>query len=101
MPGNGRTMDGNRSAARWTDANRVAVRAVLVARGQDATTDLLRNGILDPVAVPVLLADASFASHAALGDGCTPNLIATLELDETGSSAEASEPPQAGSPKDD
>jgi hypothetical protein len=90
-------------ADRLAKANRVSIRAVLVPRGQDATKALAENGILEPVAVPFLFADAAFASASHLGDGRTPNLIATLEPDETGSSDASKEgsQPASGTAEDD
>lgn len=61
-------------------SNRVSIRAVLVPKGQDAAPALLKNGILNPVVVPFVIADVSSAGAPVLGDGRTPNLVGKLEL---------------------
>lgn len=59
-------------------ANRVSLRAVLAADGDDVTQALAQAGIVDPVAIPVQADPAD----GFLGDGITPNLTGVLELDE-------------------
>jgi hypothetical protein len=65
-------------------ADRVSIRAVLATSGQDVAKALAENGIFDPVEIPFMYADESFAGGGMIGDGCTPNVTATLELDRTG-----------------
>ena len=62
--------------------NRVSIRAVLVADGQDPHDALAEAGIHDPVAVRVVLADDPDLSGGVLGDTLTPNLMAVLEPDQ-------------------
>jgi hypothetical protein len=59
-------------------ANRVSIRAVLAADGDDVTQALAQAGIVDPVAIPVQADPA----EGFLGDGITPNLTGVLEQDE-------------------
>ena len=61
--------------------NRVSIRAVLAAKGEDVTEALMRAGIINPVAIPVVLGDDAHAVGGLLGDGITPNLTGVLELD--------------------
>ena len=63
-------------------ANRVSIRAVLAADGEDVTQALAEAGIVDPVAVPVLLGEAADPAGGILGDGITPNLTGVLEPDD-------------------
>jgi hypothetical protein len=58
-------------------ANRVSIRAVLAADGEDVTQALAQAGIVDPVAIPVHVD----AVDGFLGDGITPNLTGVLEPD--------------------
>jgi len=76
-------------ADRLATANRVSIRAVLALQGQDVQQALLESGILDPVTIPYALDDGTPESAAALGNGMTPNLQATLDLGEE-------EPPTSG-----
>lgn len=69
--------------------NRVSIRAVLVADGQDPHDALVEAGIHDPVAVRVVLADDHDLSGGLLGDTLTPNLMAVLEPDEPDDFADA------------
>lgn len=60
--------------------NRVSIPAVLVHEGEDPAAALAEAGILDPVAVSVLLDDDELdTSVGILGDGITPNIEAVLE----------------------
>jgi hypothetical protein len=59
--------------------DRVSIRAVLVRDGEDPTQALAAAGIVDPVALPVVLGEG--APDVSFGDGFTPNLTAVLELD--------------------
>ncbi len=70
------------TADRQAKADRVSIRAVLVPDGEDATKALVESGILEPVTIPFICADESFASGGMMGDGRTPNVVATLELDQ-------------------
>jgi hypothetical protein len=70
--------------------NRVSIRAVLVKEGEDPTAALLEAGIVDPIAIRVVLGEDPHLSDGMLGDGRTPNLTAVLEteqVDDSGSSA--------------
>ena len=82
-------------ADKLTAMNRVSIRAVLAAEGEDVTEALARAGILNPVAIPVLLdeEDAHPAGHL-LGDGITPNLTGVLELDDDEDDDDAAHPQQ-------
>jgi hypothetical protein len=84
-------MSGNDAASMLTKANRVSIRAVLVPIGEDIGNVLVQHGILDPISIPFAFADES---HAALGGSSIPNVIATLELDDTGQGASAPAEPQ-------
>jgi hypothetical protein len=70
--------------------DRVSIRAVLVRQGQDPSAALAQAGIIDAVAIPVMLGDASGPSGQGLGNGITPNLIGVLEPDPMEHDAEAS-----------
>jgi hypothetical protein len=95
-------MDEKESADLLAKVNRVSIRAVLVQRGQDAAKALVENGILDPVEVPFVFGDASMASGGVMSDGRTPNLFATLELDDTDPADAAPKTAQpAASPRQD
>ncbi len=59
--------------------DRISVRAVLVADGEDPGQALAAAGIVDPIAVPVVFGEA--APGIGFGDGITPNLTAVLEPD--------------------
>lgn len=65
--------------------NRVSIPAVLVQEGDDPTAALAEAGILEPIALSVLLQeDVLDPSMGILGDGITPNIQAVLEShDET------------------
>jgi hypothetical protein len=65
-----------------TAMNRVSIRAVLAAEGEDVTAALAQAGILNPVAIPVLLGEDAHTAGAILGDGITPNLTGVLEPDD-------------------
>jgi hypothetical protein len=81
-------MSGDDAASRLTKANRVSIRAVLVPIGEDVGKVLVEHGILDPISIPFAFANES---RAPLGDSLIPDVIATLELDETGSTASAAD----------
>jgi len=66
---------------RLTAMNRVSIRAVLAAEGEDVAAALARAGIVNPVAIPVLLGEDAPAAGTVLGDGITPNLTGVLEPD--------------------
>ena len=61
--------------------NRVSIRAVLVQQGQDPGPALAAAGILNPIAIPVVLGEQVELSSGILGDGITPNLTAVLETE--------------------
>jgi hypothetical protein len=60
--------------------NRVSIRAVLVTDGQDARAALAKAGIVDPVALRVVMGDDQ--SGGFLGNGITPNLTGVLETEQ-------------------
>ena len=59
--------------------DRVSIRAVLVNEGEDPGSALSAAGILDPIAIPVVLGEELDLSGGILGDGISPNLTAVLE----------------------
>ena len=67
--------------------NRVSIRAVLVNEGEDAHAALAAAGLVDPVAIPVLVGDDHDLGGGILGDGITPNLTAVLETEDDGEDA--------------
>ncbi|WP_428485573.1 hypothetical protein [Rhodopila sp.] len=69
-------------ADRLTKANRISIQAVLVPEGHDPVPLLLANGIYEPVAIPFVVDDDAFNSGGILGDGVTPNVVATLDFGE-------------------
>jgi hypothetical protein len=73
--------------------NRVSIRAVLVTDGQDPRAALAQAGIINPVAVPVILGDDMDLSGGILGDGITPNLTGVLETDQEDDFGVWSDPP--------
>jgi hypothetical protein len=79
--------------------NRVSVHAVLVSEGEDPGPALLAVGILDPIAIPVVLGEEADLSGGLLGDGITPNLAAVLETEDVDDldSSPTSEPDKSGS----
>jgi len=58
--------------------DRVSIPAVLVRDGEDPGPALAAAGIVDPIAIPVVLGENPHAL-GMLGDGFTPNLIGVLE----------------------
>jgi hypothetical protein len=81
-------------------ADRVSVRAVLAADGEDVTQALAQAGIVDPVAISVQIDSAG----GFLGDGITPNLTGVLEPDLTddggpGASADTAQAPPDARPE--
>jgi hypothetical protein len=63
--------------------DRISIRAVLVHEGEDPGPALREAGIIDAVALPVMLDDDSHHIGGFLGDGITDNLTAVLEPDVT------------------
>ncbi len=61
--------------------NRVSIRAVLVREGEDPSAALAEAGIVNPVAIPVVLGEQVDLPGGILGDGITPNLKAVLETE--------------------
>lgn len=61
--------------------NRVSIRAVLIPEGQDPGPALAEAGLVNPVALPVVLGDSPDLPNGILGDGFTDNLTAVLETD--------------------
>jgi hypothetical protein len=61
--------------------NRVSIRAVLVTDGQDVRAALAKAGIVDPVALHVVMGDDLDQSGGFLGNGITPNLTGVLETE--------------------
>ena len=77
-------------------ANRVSIRAILLPDGEDAAQALAENGIDNPVVVPFIYANETFDSGGVMGDGRTPNVVATLERDQNDrSNAESGSSPPA------
>ena len=62
--------------------NRVSIRAVLVNEGEDPGQALSEAGIVDPIAVPVVLGEDLHLSSGILGNGVTPNLTGMLETEQ-------------------
>ncbi len=60
----------------------VSFRAVLVAQGEDPGQALSDAGIIDPVALPVILGDNPTLPTGILGDGLTPNIVAVLQTEQ-------------------
>lgn len=67
---------------RLAAANRVSIRAVLVSQGVDASAALARAGIIDAVAIPVVVGDDVDLPGGIFGNGRTPNLTAVLETEQ-------------------
>ncbi len=65
--------------SRLPSFSRVSIQAVLVKEGEDPSAALAEAGLVNPVAIPVLLGDEPHLSGGILGDGITPNLTAFLE----------------------
>jgi hypothetical protein len=62
--------------------NRVSIRAVLVHEGEDPGPALAAAGIVNPIAIPVVVGEELDLSGGILGDGITPNLIGVLETEQ-------------------
>jgi hypothetical protein len=62
--------------------NRVSIRAVLVHDGEDPGPALAAAGIVNPIAIPVVMGEDLDLSGGMPGNGITPNLIAVLETEE-------------------
>jgi predicted acylesterase/phospholipase RssA len=78
-----------------TAANRVSIPAVLASLGQDVRQALLDGGITDPVTIPVAFDDGTPETAAGLGNGLTPNVRGTLDLNEPGLATSGDQPPDA------
>jgi hypothetical protein len=65
--------------SRLPSFSRVSIQAILVKEGEDPSAALAEAGLVNPVAIPVLLGDEPHLSGGILGDGITPNLTAFLE----------------------
>ena len=65
--------------------DRISIRAVVVADGENANDALAKAGIVDPITVPVVFGEE--APSAGFGDGMTPNVVAVLEFDPPTDSA--------------
>ncbi len=59
--------------------DRVSIRAVVVADGEDPGHALSQAGIFDPVAVAVAFGESP--PDGSFGDGMTPNVTAVVEYD--------------------
>ena len=59
--------------------DRVSIRAVVVADGEDPGPALAEAGILDPIALPAVFGEDE--PDISFGDGITPNLTAVVEPD--------------------
>jgi hypothetical protein len=62
--------------------DRISLRAVVVAEGEDPGPALAAAGISDPIALPIVFGEAP--PDRSFGDGFTPNVAAVLEFDEPG-----------------
>src|ERR1700733_5798448 len=65
--------------------DRISLRAVVVAEGEDPGPALAAAGISDPIALPIVFGEAP--PDRSFGDGFTPNAAAVLEFDEPGRNA--------------
>ena len=72
--------------------NRVSIRAVLVQEGQDPGPALAEAGLINPVALPVVVGDDPDLPNGILGDGFTDNLTAVLETDPQDTSNSSADP---------
>jgi hypothetical protein len=61
--------------------DQLSLRAVLVNQGEDPAAALAEAGIIDAVAIPVVVGDDPNLHGGILGDGRTPNLVAVLETE--------------------
>jgi hypothetical protein len=61
--------------------DRVSIRAVLARNGEDPSAALARAGIIDAVALPVVVGEDADLPGGILGDGITPNVTAVLETE--------------------
>jgi len=82
-------------ADRLNAANRVSIPAVLASLGQDVRQALRDGGITDPVTIPVAFDDGTPETAAGLGNGLTPNVRGTLEMNEPGLATSGDQPPGA------
>jgi hypothetical protein len=60
--------------------DRISLRAVVVAEGEDPGPALTAAGITDPIALPIVFGESP--PDRTFGDGFTPNVPAVLEFDE-------------------
>jgi hypothetical protein len=60
--------------------DRVSIRAVVVYEGEDTGHALSEAGIVDPIALPMVVGEGQ--PDNSFGDGITPNLTAVLEFDQ-------------------
>jgi hypothetical protein len=79
--------------------NRVSIRGVLVHEGEDPRPALAAAGIVNPIAIPVVLGEELDLSGGILGNGITPNLKAVLETEQHDDfdSSPTNQPSEAGS----
>jgi len=79
--------------------NRVSIRGVLVHEGEDPRPALAAAGIVNPIAIPVVLGEDLDLSGGILGNGITPNLKAVLETEQHDDfdSSPTNQPNEAGS----
>jgi hypothetical protein len=96
MSDNSMAQMGDDPMDRVSAANRLSLRAVLVSEGEDPTAALAAAGIVDSVAIPVVVAEDLDLFGGMLGDGRTPNLIAVLETEQD-DEPQASAAPQPSS----
>ena len=73
---------GDEPMDRVSAANRLSIRAILVSQGEDPTAALAAAGIVNAVAIPVVVGEELDLSRGILGNGRTPNLIAVLETEQ-------------------
>lgn len=67
---------------RVPEYNRLSIRAVLVDEGDDEETALADAGLIDSVAIPVVLGEEPHPADGMLGNGITANLTAVLETEQ-------------------
>jgi hypothetical protein len=73
--------------------DRISLRAVVVAEGEDPGPALAAAGISDPIELPVVFGEDP--PDRSFGDGFTPNVAAVLEFDQ---SEEDESGPASGAP---
>jgi hypothetical protein len=100
-PLNDQSMGGN-PMDRVPAHDQVSFRAVLVHEGEDPHAALAAAGIVDAVALPVVIGEEVDLGGGLLGDGRTPNVTAVLETEQEDAFEEpAGTQPGSARPADD